>query len=208
MDSELSVEFEVNVGMHQGSELLHFVFAVVVDGVTEFAREGTLCQLLYADDLVMMNERIRGLKNMFLKWKEAFVSMGLKVSLGKTKVMVCGGITMDGISKSKVDPFGVCYLRVKANSVMCLQCDKWIHGRCAGMKNVTPKFSRNFTCRRCEGNIVEVVEQEKNLFDEVETVGEFTCLGDRVSADGGCVTAVTVKTRCGLVRFRECGELL
>ena len=32
-----------------------------------------------------------------------------------------------------------CSLRVRANSPLCLQCGKWIHGRCAGMKNVTPK---------------------------------------------------------------------
>ena len=37
MDCELSEEFEVNVGMHQGSVLSPF-FAVVVDVVTEFAR--------------------------------------------------------------------------------------------------------------------------------------------------------------------------
>ena len=30
---------------------------------------------------------ILGLKNKFLKWKEAFESMGLKVNFGKTKVM-------------------------------------------------------------------------------------------------------------------------
>ena len=29
-----------------------FFFAVVIDVVTEFAREGTLSELLYADDLV------------------------------------------------------------------------------------------------------------------------------------------------------------
>ena len=38
VDFELSVEFEVNVGMHQGSVLSPFLFAVVVDIVTEFAR--------------------------------------------------------------------------------------------------------------------------------------------------------------------------
>ena len=37
VDSELSVEFEVNVGMHQGSVLSPF-FALVADIVTEFAR--------------------------------------------------------------------------------------------------------------------------------------------------------------------------
>ena len=38
------------------------------------------------------------------------------------------------------------------------------------------------------------MEQEVKLCDEVETVREFTCLGDRVSAGGGCEAAVTVIT--------------
>ena len=46
------------------------------------------------------------------------------------------------------------------------------------------------------------------LFDEVETVREFTYLGDRVSAVGGCEGAVTARTRCGWIKFRGCGELL
>ena len=92
---------------------------------------------------------------------------------------------------------GVCSLTVKANSVVCSQCGKWNHGRCAGVKMVTPKFSRNSTCRKCEGNIGEAVEQEEKLCDEVETVREFTYLGDRVSAGGGCEAAVTARTRCG-----------
>ena len=52
------------------------------------------------------------------------------------------------------------------------------------------------------------MEQEEKLCDEVETVKEFIYLGDRVSAGGGCETAVTARTRCGWVTFRECGELL
>ena len=57
-----------------------------------------------------------------MKWMEAFESKGFKVNFGKTKVMVSGGITKDGISKSKVDPCAVCSLRVNAYSVLCLQC--------------------------------------------------------------------------------------
>ena len=51
-----------------------------------------------------MSETIEALRNKFLKLKEAFESKGLKVNLGETKVMVSGGITMDGMSKIKFDP--------------------------------------------------------------------------------------------------------
>ena len=51
--------------------------------------------------------------------------------------MVGGSITNDGISKSNVDPCGVCSSRVNANSVLCLQRGRWIHGGCAGVKMVT-----------------------------------------------------------------------
>ena len=110
--------------------------------------------------------------------------------------------------KSKVDPCEVCSLRAKANPVFCLQCGEWNHGRCARVKRVTPKFSRNFACRKCEWNEGEAVEQEEKLYDEVETVNEFIYLGDRESAGGGCESAVTARTRCGRVQLRECGELL
>ena len=38
MDSELSEKFEANVGMHQGSVLSPFLFALVINVDTEFAR--------------------------------------------------------------------------------------------------------------------------------------------------------------------------
>ena len=94
-----------------------FSFAVVVDVVTEFAREGALSEMLYADDIVLMSETIKRLRNKFIKWKEAFESKGLKVNPGKTKVMDSGGITKDRMSKRKVDPCEVC--RVKVNRALC-----------------------------------------------------------------------------------------
>ena len=117
-----------------------------------------------------MSETLKGLKNKFLKGKVVFENKGLKVNLGKTKVMVCSSITQDGISKNIVGPCGVCSLRVKDSLALCVQCGKWIHGRCAGVRRVTPKFKRNSTCRKCKGNIGEAMEQEEKLCDEVETV--------------------------------------
>ena len=96
------------------------------------------------------------------------------MNLGETKVLVRCGITKDGMSKSTVDPCGVCSLRVMANSVLCVQCGKCVYSRCVGAKRVTPMFQRNCACRKCKGNIGETVEHEEKLCHEVETVSEFT----------------------------------
>ena len=42
----------------------------------------------------------------------------------------------------------------------------------------------------------------------MKPVGQFTYLGDRVNAGGGCESAVNARTRCGLVKFMECCELM
>ena len=57
---------------------------------TESVRSGSMSEMLYADDLVLMSEMMEGLREKFWKWKEAFESKGLKVNLGKTKVLVSG----------------------------------------------------------------------------------------------------------------------
>ena len=102
VDSE---EFDVDAGMHQESVLSPFLFALVVDVVTEFARENVLSELLYVDDVFLMSETIVTLRNMFIKWKVAFDSKGLKVNLGNTKV---NSITKYGMSKHEVDPCKIC----------------------------------------------------------------------------------------------------
>lgn len=204
--SELSEEFEVKVGVHQGSVLSPLVFAIVVDVVTESVREGLMSDMLYADDLVLMSESMEGLREKFWKWKDAFESKGLKVNLGKTKVVVSGA---EGeVSVSKVDPCGICGKKVMANSVLCGKCGKWIHGRCAKVRRVTRRLGRDFVCGRCEKRAGGVVEPLEELCEEVETVRGFCYLGDRVNASGGCEAAVAARARFGWMKFRECGELL
>ena len=56
----------------------------MVDAITKLVREGALSELLYADDLVLMSETIKGLRNAIITWKEAFYSKHLKGNFGKT----------------------------------------------------------------------------------------------------------------------------
>ena len=63
--SAYSEEFEVKVGVHQGSVLSPLLFAIGVDVITENARRGVVNELLYADDLVVMSEDMEDLKERF-----------------------------------------------------------------------------------------------------------------------------------------------
>ena len=67
-----------------------FFSGVVVDVVTELARQSALSELLYADDLVLLSETIEGLRNKFLEWQKAFDTTGLKGDLWKTKLTHVG----------------------------------------------------------------------------------------------------------------------
>ena len=204
--SAYSEEFEVKVGVHQGSVLSPLLFAIVVDVVTENARRGVVNELLYADDLVIMCEDMKDLKERFWNWKDALESKGLKVNTRKTKLMVSG--SEGKLYKSKIDPCGVCGRRVMANSVLCTKCGSWVHGKCAKIKRATTRLAMHFVCLKCKGIMEGTMDSIKKLCDEVETVNGFSYLGDRLNASGGCEAAVTARVRIGWVRFRKCGELL
>ena len=95
-----------------------------------------------------------------------------------------------------------------ANSVLCVKCGKWIHGRCMKVKRVTPRFERDFVCGRCKKQVDGLLERVEELCEEVERVRGFCYLGNTVNASCGCEAAVTARARIGQGKFRECGELL
>ena len=61
---------------------------------------------------------------------------------GRTNVTVIECITRDSLSKSNFVPYVVCGLRVKANSVWCVQCGSWIHSGCNGIKLWLQSFGK------------------------------------------------------------------
>ena len=69
------------MGMFLVSVLSPFLFALVVDVITVMATKVVLSELLYADDLVQMNETIESLRNKLLKWMKAFDRKGLIINL-------------------------------------------------------------------------------------------------------------------------------
>ena len=115
--------FEVNVGVHQGSVLSPLLFIVVLEALSKAFRIGLPWELLYADDLVLIAETEEELLDMLKRWKEGMELKGLRVNIGKTKVMKCQ-YRSEQVENSEKYPGGVCRKGVGVNSVLCTRSKK------------------------------------------------------------------------------------
>ena len=81
-------EFEVKVGVHQCLVLGQLLFVVVLEALSREFRTSCPCELLYADDLVLLAETLNLLMEKLKLWKDNMESKGLCVNMGKTKVIL------------------------------------------------------------------------------------------------------------------------
>ena len=79
-------------------------------------REGLPWELLYADDLALMAETKKELLEKVERWKDGMERKGLRVNIGKTKVMKCC-VNPTPLSDSGKWPCRVCRMGVDSNSV-------------------------------------------------------------------------------------------
>ena len=67
-----------------------FQYGFTVDGKNNCVPHWDTWELLYADDLVISARTEEGLKMKLNKWKTEMEAKGLRVNMGKTKIMVSG----------------------------------------------------------------------------------------------------------------------
>ena len=143
-----SEEFEVKVGVHQGSVLSPLLFIIVLEALSCEFRCGVPWEDLYADDLVIIAESLEECVRRLLTWKEAMEEKGLRVNAGKTKIMICG-MGLDLLQSSGEFPCAVCRTGVGSNSIFCKGCKHWVHKKCSGLKRLTE--DPDYRCTRCKG---------------------------------------------------------
>ena len=197
-----SEEFEVKVGVHQGSVLSPLLFIIVLEALSCEIRVGVPWEDLYADDLVVIAETLDECVTRLLAWKEAMEEKGLRVNTGKTKVMICG-TGLDLTQSSSKNPCGVCRTGVGRNSIFCNGCKHWVHKKCSGLKRLVEDPA--FMCARCLGTArpIDGRPQKDVLVGPVklEVVASFCYLGDTLSAAGGCELATITRVKTAWKKF-------
>ncbi|KAM2015880.1 hypothetical protein ACFX16_046360 [Malus domestica] len=81
--------FPITVGLHQGSSLSPYLFALVMDELTRHIQDDIPWCMLFADDIVLIDETQEGVNAKLNLWREVLESKGLRLSRSKTEYMEC-----------------------------------------------------------------------------------------------------------------------
>ena len=83
--------FKVKVGLYQGSALSPFLFAVIMDRLTDEVRREPLWTMLFADDIVICEEIRKEVEQRIECWRYALERREMKVSWSKTEHLCING---------------------------------------------------------------------------------------------------------------------
>ena len=199
-----SEEFEVKVGVHQGSVLSPLLFIIVLEALSREFCSGVPWEDLYADDLVIITESLEECVRRLLTWIEAMEKKGLRVNAGKTKIMICG-TGLDLLQSSGEFPCAVCRTRVGSNSIFCNGCKHWVYKKCSGLKRL--KKDPDYRCTRCQGTARPLDGRPQKEVqvgpDKLEVVASSCYLGDMLSAAGGCELSTTTCVKTAWKKFKD-----
>ncbi|XP_070009937.1 secreted RxLR effector protein 78-like [Nicotiana sylvestris] len=91
-----SEHFPVEMGLHQGSALSPFLFAQVMDGLTNHIQGEVPWCMLFTDDIVLIDESRTGINERLEVWRHTLESKGFKLSRTKTEYLECFFSTESG----------------------------------------------------------------------------------------------------------------
>jgi hypothetical protein len=82
-------DIPINIGLHQGSALSPYLFSLVMDEVTRDIQGGIPWCILFADDLVLVDESRTGVDQKLELWRRTFEAKGFMLSRSKTEYIKC-----------------------------------------------------------------------------------------------------------------------
>ena len=88
-------------------------------------------ELLNADDMVAIADSLEELLVKGQKWQLGIEKKGLRVNMGKTKIMVSGA-NMNLLKQSWTHPCAVCFKGTGSKTIFFGACLFWVHKKCSG----------------------------------------------------------------------------
>ena len=79
-----TTDFPINIGLHQGSALSPYLFALVMDEVTRDIQGDIPWCMLFADDVVLVDESRARVNRKLELWRRTLESKGFGLSRNKT----------------------------------------------------------------------------------------------------------------------------
>ncbi|KAK3553570.1 hypothetical protein QTP70_005496 [Hemibagrus guttatus] len=131
-------EFKVEVGLHQGSALSPFLFAMVMDQLSEEVRQESPWTMMFADDIAICSESREQVEENLERWRFALERRGMKVSRSKTEYMCVneregsGTVRLQGEEVKKVQEFKYLRSTVQSNG----ECGKEVKKRVTSSKSI------------------------------------------------------------------------
>ncbi|GJS97370.1 ataxia telangiectasia mutated family protein [Tanacetum coccineum] len=81
--------FPIEVGLHQGSAISPYLFALILDELSQGIQENIPWSMVFADDIMLVAESENGLNMRLESWRRALEDNGLRVSRDKTEYLRC-----------------------------------------------------------------------------------------------------------------------
>ncbi|XP_051790978.1 uncharacterized protein LOC127529870 [Erpetoichthys calabaricus] len=154
--------FKMEVGLHQGSALSPFLFAMVMDRLTDEIRQESTW-MMFADDIVIYSDSRDQVEETLERWRTALERRGMKVSRNKTEFMcvnereVSGMVRMQGVELVKVDEFKYLGSTVQSNGGCGREVKKRVQAGWNGWRRVSGMICDRRVSARVKGKVYRTV---------------------------------------------------
>ncbi|KAK3549102.1 hypothetical protein QTP70_031897 [Hemibagrus guttatus] len=168
-------EFKVEVGLHQGSALSPFLFAIVMDQLSEEVRQESPWTMMFADDIVICSESREQVEQNLERWRFALERRGMKVSRSKTEYMCVneregsGTVRLQGEEVKKVQEFKYLGSTVQSNGECGKEVKKRVQAGWNGWRKVSGVLCDRKISARIKGKVYRTVVRPAMLYG-LETV--------------------------------------
>ncbi|KAK3516372.1 hypothetical protein QTP70_009934 [Hemibagrus guttatus] len=168
-------EFKVEVALHQGSALSPFLFAIVMDQLSEEVRQESPWTMMFADDIVICSESREQVEENLERWRFALERRGMKVSRSKTEYMCVneregsGTVRLQGEEVKTVQEFKYLGSTVQSNGECAKEVKKRVQAGWNGWRKVSGVLFDRKISARIKGKVYKTVVRPAMLYG-LETV--------------------------------------